>query len=100
MSNKYAPMVKKITSTTIKLTPLDISINDYLSDIFEGGSEKVETDPKETEKMENEYSNEYVKEMKSEEGSRPTTSKGKRQNRNELGVSTLGSKEEDCDSKR
>lgn len=35
MSCKSTPVVKKVTETTIKLTPLDIPINDYLSDIFD-----------------------------------------------------------------
>ncbi len=39
MSNKLAPMIKKVEKTTIKLTPLDIPHNDYLADIFEDREE-------------------------------------------------------------
>ena len=35
LSNKIAPVIRKVSETTIKLTPLDIPINDYLADIFE-----------------------------------------------------------------
>ena len=35
ISNKLTPVIRKVDTTTIKLTPLDIPINDYLADIFE-----------------------------------------------------------------
>jgi len=35
MNSKLAPVIKKIKRTTIKLTPLDIPLNDYLAEIFE-----------------------------------------------------------------
>lgn len=39
ISNKYAPVVKKVKETTIKLTPLDIQTNDYLADLFDDKEE-------------------------------------------------------------
>ena len=41
-SNKYSPVVKRVKDTSIKLTILDITPNDYLADIFEEKDENLE----------------------------------------------------------
>lgn len=41
MSRKFTPVIKKVRQTTIKLTPLDIPMNDYLAEIFEDKDEPI-----------------------------------------------------------
>jgi len=100
MSTKYAPIVKKVTKTSIKLTPLDIGLNDYLAEIFDDKEDQFSVKP--LEKSESDkitHSNndggeiessmthdidkhEGKMDVKAQEGkhkrSRPATSKGKR----------------------
>lgn len=41
ISCKYAPVIKQIKETTIKLTPLDIQTNDYLAELFDDKDEPM-----------------------------------------------------------
>ena len=47
LSNKLAPIIKKIKETSIKLTPLDIQCNDYLADIFDDKEDQPSIHPQE-----------------------------------------------------
>ena len=72
ISNKLTPVIKKINRTTIKLTPLDIPINDYLSDIFDVKEDEPSAKHLQSnnsaqnidEKQNNEYSDNYLCKLK------------------------------------
>lgn len=63
LNSKLTPVIRKVTNTTIKLTPLDIPLNDYLADIFD---EKEEALLSKNIKISNSAQNIEVTEVKQE----------------------------------
>lgn len=68
MNRKFTPVIKKVRQTTIKLTPLDIPINDYLAEIFDDKDEPISAKNFEksdstnniTSQNDNDYNDNYV----------------------------------------
>jgi hypothetical protein len=80
-NSKLSPVIKKVTQTTIKLTVLDIPINDYLADIFddkEDENSQKPLDALDSNNQDDQQNNLDKDESTKNKISRPSTSKGKR----------------------